>query len=66
RVSVLPAITQTGIIHLATVLGAFNGTTFLKFLDGLLPKMQPYPAPRSVLIIDNCAIHHIDEVEARC
>ena len=24
--------------------------------------MRPYPGPRSVLLLDNCAIHHGDEV----
>jgi hypothetical protein len=25
--------------------------------------MNPYPAPHSVLVIDNCSIHHVTEVE---
>jgi hypothetical protein len=24
--------------------------------------MRPYPGPRSVLVLDNCAIHHAEEV----
>nr|GAT52207.1 TPR domain protein [Mycena chlorophos] len=28
--------------------------------------MQPYPGPRSVLVMDNCRIHHVEEVEAIC
>jgi transposase len=66
RVSVLPAITMHGIIWAATVIGSFSGSTFLQFLDGLLTQMNPYPQPRSVLVMDNCAIHHIEEVEIRC
>ena len=27
-----------------------------------LPLLNPYPGPRSVLILDNCALHHIEEV----
>jgi len=65
-VSVLPAITLDGLIWASTVLGSFNGSTFLQFLDGVLGQMNAYPAPKSVLIMDNCAIHHIDEVEIRC
>jgi hypothetical protein len=28
--------------------------------------MNPYPTPRSVLILDNCRIHHVDGVEEMC
>jgi hypothetical protein len=28
--------------------------------------MNPYPAPRSVLILDNCRIHHVDGVKEIC
>jgi len=55
-----------GIIWAATIVGSFNGPTFLNFLDGVLSQMNPYPAPKSVLVMDNCSIHHIDEVEIRC
>ena len=27
-----------------------------------LPLSNPYPGPRSVLILDNCPLHHIEEV----
>jgi hypothetical protein len=27
-----------------------------------IPLTNPYPGPRSVLIIDNCNIHHAEEV----
>ena len=29
-----------------------------------IPLTNPYPRPRSVLILDNCSIHHADEVRA--
>jgi hypothetical protein len=35
-------------------------------LEGLLQVMNRYPAPRSVLILDNCRIHHVDEVQEMC
>jgi len=28
--------------------------------------MNPYPAPQSVLVLDNCQIHHIEGVEELC
>jgi len=26
------------------------------------PKITPYPGPRSVIILDNCAIHHDEDI----
>jgi len=51
---------------MSVVLGSFNGKTFLEFLDGLLERMNPYPGNNSVLVLDNCAIHHIEGVTERC
>ena len=36
------------------------------WLQGLLPHMNAYPAPHSVLVIDNCRIHHVEGVEELC
>jgi hypothetical protein len=47
-------------------MGAFNGDTFLKFITNLLDEMNPYPAPRSVLVMDNCSIRHVNGVLAAC
>ena len=62
----LPALTLNGVIWFSSALGAFNGGMFLDFIDGLLPQMNRYPAPKSVLVMDNCSIHHIDAVAERC
>ncbi|KIO18728.1 hypothetical protein M407DRAFT_83620, partial [Tulasnella calospora MUT 4182] len=32
------------------------------FIRELLDMMEPYPAPNSVLVLDNCAIHKVDGV----
>ncbi|KIK75046.1 hypothetical protein PAXRUDRAFT_42102, partial [Paxillus rubicundulus Ve08.2h10] len=37
--------------------GSFCTETFTKFIEGLLENMQPYPAPNSVIVMDNCKIH---------
>lgn len=37
--------------------GSFNATLFEDFVKGLLNQMQPYPAPNSVIVMDNCRIH---------
>ena len=31
-----------------------------------LPVMNPFPAPRSVILLDNCSIHHVDGVQELC
>jgi hypothetical protein len=28
--------------------------------------MAPYPAPNSVILLDNASIHHVEEVQALC
>ena len=48
---------MNGIIDCTIVEGSFNGERFYSFIDGLLDHMQPFPAPNSVIIMDNCAIH---------
>ena len=62
RYSILPAITKSGILYCEIVEGSFNGASFAEFVEGVLRSMQPYPAPRSVLIMDNCPIHKNDEI----
>ncbi|KZV97957.1 hypothetical protein EXIGLDRAFT_562064, partial [Exidia glandulosa HHB12029] len=63
RFSILPALSLDGVLHTAMVAGSFNGDTFLAFIDTLLARMNPWPAKNSVLVIDNCSIHHVDGVQ---
>lgn len=62
----LPALSMEGIIYSTIKKGSFDGDSFAGFLRGLLPNMNPYPGPCSVLVMDNCQIHHIEEVEELC
>ncbi|KAJ7212602.1 hypothetical protein GGX14DRAFT_308547, partial [Mycena pura] len=64
--SILPALASDGIIYSHVKEGGYNGEEFCIWLEGLMEHMQPYPAPRSVLVIDNCRIHHVADVEAIC
>lgn len=66
RYSVLPALAVDGILYAHVVHGSFNGSTFKLFIQGLLQTMNPYPGPKSVLIMDNCAIHHVDGIQEMC
>ncbi|KAF7335978.1 DDE family endonuclease [Mycena sanguinolenta] len=66
RYSLLPAITIDGLIYTHVKVGGYNGEQFVEWLEGLLQVMNPYPAPHSVLILDNCRIHHVDDVQEMC
>ncbi|KAJ7107306.1 hypothetical protein C8R43DRAFT_905767 [Mycena crocata] len=39
---------------------------FLLWLEGVLQVMNPYPAKHSILVLDNCRIHHVEGVEEMC
>jgi hypothetical protein len=55
----LPAISLDGILHLEVVENAITGTDFHRFVHGLLPRMNKWPLPNSVLVVDNASIHKV-------
>ena len=55
----LPALSLDGILHLEVVENAITGEDFRHFVEGLLPRMNEYPLPNSVLVIDNASIHKV-------
>jgi hypothetical protein len=57
RFSVLPTMALNGIIHCDIVEGAFDTKLFYTFISHLLDMMEHFPAPNSVIIMDNCQIH---------
>ena len=57
---------MNGIIYNHIKIGGYNGEEFLEWLRGLLAVMNPYPAPNSVLVLDNCRIHHVPGVDEMC
>ncbi|KIK42780.1 hypothetical protein CY34DRAFT_62694, partial [Suillus luteus UH-Slu-Lm8-n1] len=63
--SILPAFSSDGFIALDIFEGSVNKERFIQFLNTeLAPKLTPYPGVRSVVVMDNCAIHHDEEVRA--
>jgi hypothetical protein len=62
KYSILPAISLDGILHLEVVDKAINGDDFRRFIQGLLPRMNEWPLPKSVLVIDNASIHKVDGI----
>lgn len=64
RVSAISAICSEGLLAHDILSGTTNGEKFCDFLRGcLIPCMQPFPAPRSILVMDNCSIHHVQPVK---
>lgn len=66
RVNAIAALASDGIIAVDTVVGTVDGQTFFDFLRGtLIPRMRAFNGsnPNSVIIMDNCSIHHIQEVK---
>ncbi|KIK24914.1 hypothetical protein PISMIDRAFT_97722, partial [Pisolithus microcarpus 441] len=54
----LPALSlQDGILHCSVIEGSFCAESFTRFIRQLLDNMQPFPAPNSVIVMDNCPIH---------
>jgi hypothetical protein len=69
--SILPAISLEGVLHVDILTDkSWNGDLFYTFVDTLIANfMNPFPLPNSVLVMDNCSIHHAqgirDLVESR-
>ncbi|KIK22927.1 hypothetical protein PISMIDRAFT_42113, partial [Pisolithus microcarpus 441] len=60
---IIPAITLDGIITYDIVEGPVDTEPFLKFLrEQVMPFTNPYPGPQSIVIMDNCHIHHGEDV----
>jgi transposase len=67
RWSILPAIALEGYIAYNIYHGGYNSERFNHFIrTKLLPRMNPYPGPRSVLILDNASCHRSQELKDMC
>ena len=65
RISAMATIDHSGLIEVKLTTGTVNSETFYDFVRGdLLPNLQPYDGTneRSVLIMDNCSIHHVENI----
>ena len=60
RWSILPAYTVDGFIDWEIVHGSFTGGLFQEFIENkVLPRCNPYPGPRSIIVMDNAPIHSV-------
>ena len=62
KYSMLPVLSLDGILHLEVLENAITGEDFQQFVEGLLPCMNEWPLPNSVLIINNAAIHKVEGI----
>lgn len=51
-----------GVLHCDVIEGAFDSDTFYTFMERLLDQMRPYPAPNSVIVMDNSRVHRSDAI----
>jgi hypothetical protein len=61
RVSALAAMCSEGVIALELQEGTYNGDKFMEFLTCTYDTTNVFDgsSPRSVLVMDNCGIHHV-------
>ncbi|KAJ7195586.1 hypothetical protein C8J57DRAFT_1547220 [Mycena rebaudengoi] len=61
RYTLTAAMSTQGYIATRIVLGSMDAFDFFDFIvEDVLPLMNPYPDSQSVLVLDNCRIHHTD------
>jgi DDE superfamily endonuclease len=59
RWSLLPVYTIDGFFNWEIIQGSYTTESFNAFVENkVLPYCNPYPGPRSILVIDNAKIHH--------
>ena len=66
RVSAVAAISADGVVSADFTHDTMNADFFFDSIRGsLIPNLLPFDGqnPRSVVIMDNCSIHHVDFVE---
>ena len=67
RISAIACMSSAGLLDVKTFQGTANGETFYDFVQThLLPHLMPYNGinPHSMVVLDNCSIHHVAEVIA--
>ncbi|KAF4547005.1 Hypothetical protein D9617_72g012010 [Elsinoe fawcettii] len=67
KIHILPAYTIDGVITAEVYAGFTDEDRFFKWLEEkVIPLCQPYPGPRSVLIMDNASFHRSDRISSLC
>lgn len=67
RISAIAAIATDGLVSFELSTQTTNSDSFYDFVRGsLIPHMTAFDgvSPKSILIMDNCSVHHVPEVES--
>jgi len=57
------ALALDGMMAVRVTEGKMNAEYISTFIiQDVIPEMQPFPGPRSVLVMDNASVHNIDEI----
>lgn len=63
-ISVLASFDVNGFVTWKSQKCAFTKNSFHHaFVETIIPIMNPFPLPRSIIVLDNCSIHHYTELE---
>jgi len=57
---------MNGIIFYEVHEGTYVGPAFVHYIQQLLYHMNLYPEANSVLVMDNCEIHHLNVIALLC
>ncbi|KDR70028.1 hypothetical protein GALMADRAFT_76765 [Galerina marginata CBS 339.88] len=64
RYSMIAAMSKQGYLAAHVVPGSVDSFGFFDFIvEDVIPKMKPFPDAHSVLVMDNCRIHHTDTLQ---
>lgn len=66
HISILALYSIKGFISFDYVEGGYSAEQFMQSVEfAIIPELNPYPGPNSILVLDNCQIHHTYEAHLR-
>ncbi|KAI2669605.1 transcriptional regulator family: Helix-turn-helix [Penicillium roqueforti] len=66
RYQILPAYSQDGVVLRRIFQGSTDAAVFEDFIEQLLQHCNRWPAPKSVLIMDNASFHRTEKLQQMC
>ncbi len=57
---------MNGVIFSAVCEGMYDGLAFIEYIQQLLQHMNLWLHVNSVLVMDNCSIHHLNAIAPLC
>lgn len=63
RISAIACMASCGILDAKLIKGTTDGDIFYEFVKTHLPHLMPFNGlnPHSVVVLDNCSVHHVPE-----